>query len=68
MTAAYTLIGQIYGHFTRKQKPLSDEWHVYALEWTEDWARVYVDDRLGVVVDLRFKNAGEDGWFWKAAK
>jgi hypothetical protein len=37
-----------------RRKSYDQEFHTYALEWTEDWLRTYVDTRLHHTLDLRF--------------
>ena len=36
-----------------RRKTYADDFHTYALEWTEDFIRIYVDSRLTKMLDLR---------------
>ncbi|KAJ2915247.1 hypothetical protein MD484_g5163, partial [Candolleomyces efflorescens] len=53
---AQTLNGnpKTYSWWSNKRKSFADDFHTYALEWTEDWLRIYVDSRLHTLLDLRF--------------
>lgn len=43
-----------YSWWTDKRKSFADDFHTYALEWTEKFLRIYVDSRLHTLLDLRF--------------
>ncbi|KAJ2921718.1 hypothetical protein H1R20_g15380, partial [Candolleomyces eurysporus] len=43
-----------YSWWSNKRKSFADDFHTYALEWTENWLRIYVDSRLHTLLDLRF--------------
>ncbi|KAF5378367.1 hypothetical protein D9615_008740 [Tricholomella constricta] len=47
-------VSKTYSWWTDKRKKFSDDFHTYALEWTEDFLRIYVDTRLHTLLDMRF--------------
>lgn len=40
--------------WTEKRTSFASDFHTYALEWTEDFLRIYVDSRLHTLLDMRF--------------
>ncbi|KAF9473865.1 ectomycorrhiza-upregulated GH16 glucan endo-1,3-beta-glucosidase precursor [Pholiota conissans] len=47
-------ISKSYSWWTDKRKSFAADFHTYALEWTPDFIRIYVDTRLHTLLDLRF--------------
>ncbi|KAF8065368.1 concanavalin A-like lectin/glucanase domain-containing protein [Lyophyllum atratum] len=47
-------VSKSYSWWTDKRKKFSEGFHTYALEWTEDFLRIYVDTRLHTLLDMRF--------------
>ena len=45
---------QLFGFISQKQRSFDQDFHVYSLEWTEDWMRFYVDSRLTYTLFLKF--------------
>ncbi|RDB22986.1 Beta-1,3-glucan-binding protein [Hypsizygus marmoreus] len=43
-----------YSWWTEKRRRFNEGFQTYALEWTEDWLRIYVDTRLHTLLDIRF--------------
>ncbi|TFK20537.1 concanavalin A-like lectin/glucanase [Coprinopsis marcescibilis] len=43
-----------YSWWSNKRESFGDKFHTYALEWTPDFLRIYVDSRLQTLLDLRF--------------
>ena len=60
-----SLVARLYGWQARKRAPFAAGFHTYALEWTPDFVRAYVDSRLHAMLDLR---VGAKGGFWAAGK
>ena len=60
-----SLVARLYGWQARKRAPFAAGFHTYALEWTPDFVRAYVDSRLHAMLDLR---VGDKGGFWAAGK
>ncbi|XP_006456469.1 hypothetical protein AGABI2DRAFT_139213 [Agaricus bisporus var. bisporus H97] len=52
-------VWKTYGWWVQRRKSFSDDFHTYALEWTEDFIRIYVDTRLHHTLDLKIKDS-----FW----
>ncbi|KAF9448411.1 glycoside hydrolase family 16 protein [Macrolepiota fuliginosa MF-IS2] len=52
-------VWQTYGWWTQRRTSYGDDFHTFALEWTEDFIRIYVDTRLHHLLDLRIKES-----FW----
>ncbi|KAH9958464.1 glycoside hydrolase family 16 protein [Russula dissimulans] len=47
-------VSKTYGWWSVRRSTYADNFHTYALEWTEDFLRIYVDNRLQHMLDLRF--------------
>ncbi|THH31693.1 hypothetical protein EUX98_g2507 [Antrodiella citrinella] len=43
-----------FGFWTDRRKTYDDGFHLYAMEWTPKFMRIYVDSRLHKLIDLRF--------------
>ncbi|KAF8656014.1 hypothetical protein AX16_002802 [Volvariella volvacea WC 439] len=43
-----------YSWWTDKRKSFSSDFHTYALEWTPNFIRIYVDTRLHTLLDIKF--------------
>ncbi|KXN83003.1 Beta-1,3-glucan-binding protein [Leucoagaricus sp. SymC.cos] len=52
-------VWKTYGWWNERRSSYADDFHTYALEWTEDFIRIYVDTRLHHLLDLRVKQS-----FW----
>jgi hypothetical protein len=50
------------GTVSSLRDPFSDGFHTYALEWTPDWMRVYVDERVRHSVDVSLRRAKDSFW------
>ncbi|KAI0052837.1 glycoside hydrolase family 16 protein [Auriscalpium vulgare] len=47
-------VAKTYGWWTVRRSSYGDAFHTYALEWTDKFLRIYVDNRLQHLLDLRF--------------
>ncbi|KAI0267999.1 concanavalin A-like lectin/glucanase [Russula aff. rugulosa BPL654] len=47
-------VWKTYGWWTVRRSTYADAFHTYSLEWTEDFLRIYVDNRLQHMLNLRF--------------
>lgn len=47
-------VSKTYGWWSMRRSTYADGFHTYSLEWTENFLRVYVDNRLQHMLDLRF--------------
>ncbi|KAI0287161.1 glycoside hydrolase family 16 protein [Russula brevipes] len=47
-------VWKTYGWWTMRRSTYADDFHTYAIEWTEDFIRIYVDNRLQHMLSLRF--------------
>ncbi|KIM48512.1 glycoside hydrolase family 16 protein [Hebeloma cylindrosporum] len=47
-------VSKSYSWWTDKRKSFASGFHTYALEWTPDFLRIYVDTRLHTLLDMRF--------------
>ncbi|KAH9979495.1 glycoside hydrolase family 16 protein [Lactifluus volemus] len=47
-------VSKTFGWWTMRRSTYADSFHTYALEWTQDFLRVYVDNRLQHMLNLRF--------------
>ncbi|TDL23460.1 concanavalin A-like lectin/glucanase [Rickenella mellea] len=47
-------VSKTFGFWFDRRKGYDEEFHTYALEWTSDFVRMYVDSRLNRMYDLRF--------------
>ncbi|KAF8644719.1 hypothetical protein AX16_008308, partial [Volvariella volvacea WC 439] len=48
-----------YGWWTERRGRYDREWHTYGLEWTEDFIRIYVDNKLKHMMEHKIKKS-----FW----
>ena len=53
----------IFGWWQSKRTSFSDDFHVYAVEWTPDWMRFYVDSRLQAMMTLKITGKGGKSFF-----
>ncbi|KAI0368577.1 concanavalin A-like lectin/glucanase [Pilatotrama ljubarskyi] len=53
----------IFGWWSQKQSSYDKEFHTYALEWTPDWMRFYVDTRLQAMMNLKITGKGGKDFF-----
>lgn len=58
-TALLNRSWKTYGWWSQRRTSYADDFHTYALEWTEEFIRIYVDTRLHRLLDLRVKES-----FW----
>ena len=54
---------QLFGFISQKQSSYDQDFHVYALEWTPDWMRLYVDSRLKATMNLKITGHGGKDFF-----
>lgn len=47
-------ISKSYSWWSEKRTSFASGFHTYALEWTQDFLRIYVDTRLHTLLDFRF--------------
>lgn len=60
-----TLQTHLFGWWTSKRQSFADDFHVYALEWTPDWMRFYVDSRLQAMMNVKITGKGGQSFFDK---
>ena len=53
----------IFGWWSQKQSSYDKAFHVYAMEWTPDWMRFYVDSRLQAMINLKITGKGGKDFF-----
>ncbi|KAJ6589374.1 concanavalin A-like lectin/glucanase domain-containing protein [Mycena capillaripes] len=53
-------VAKTYGWWTQRRGRYDDDFHTYALEWNEDFIRMYVDSRLTHMFEMRMKKS-----FWE---
>ncbi len=53
----------ILGWWSQKQSSYDKDFHTYALEWTPDWMRFYVDSRLQAMMNLKITGKGGKDFF-----
>ncbi|EMD36207.1 glycoside hydrolase family 16 protein [Gelatoporia subvermispora B] len=58
-----TLETQIFGWWSQKQKGYDADFHVYAMEWTPNWMRFYVDSRLQAMMNIQITGHGGKSFF-----
>ncbi|KAH6905306.1 concanavalin A-like lectin/glucanase domain-containing protein [Coprinopsis sp. MPI-PUGE-AT-0042] len=61
--ASFNAAYKTYGWWTLRRGSYDQDFHTYALEWDEDFIRIYVDSRLHHMLDLRIKKS-----FWELGK
>ena len=54
-----TVQTQLFGWWWQKQSSYDKAFHTYALEWTPDWMRFYVDTRLEAMINLKLTGKGK---------
>ena len=47
-------VSKTFGFWSDRRKSYADDFHTYAMEWTPNFMRIYVDSRLHHLLDLRF--------------
>ncbi|KAL1942155.1 hypothetical protein VTO73DRAFT_6219 [Trametes versicolor] len=47
-------VSKTFGWWTNRRKTFADGFHTYALEWSPDFIRIYVDSRLTYMLMLKF--------------
>ena len=58
-----TVQTQLFGWWWQKQSSYDKAFHTYALEWTPDWMRFYVDSRLQAMMNLKITGKGGKDFF-----
>ena len=53
----------IFGWWSQKQSGYDQDFHTYAMEWTPDWMRFYVDSRLQAMMNLKITGKGGKDFF-----
>jgi len=53
----------LFGWWEDKRSAFSEEFHTYALEWTDSWMRLYVDSRLQAMMNLKIQGKGGKSFF-----
>ncbi|KAJ7732130.1 glycoside hydrolase family 16 protein [Mycena metata] len=53
-------VGKSYSWWPNKRTSFAEDFHTYAMEWTDEWIRISVDTRLHTLLDLKFNQP-----FWK---
>lgn len=43
-----------YSWWTERRQSFGSQFRTYALEWTDKWLRIYVDNRLHTLLDIKF--------------
>ena len=59
-----TLLNSLYGWVSTKQGNFANDFHVYALEWTDSWMRFYTDSRLQAMINLDISSKNTDSYFF----
>lgn len=59
-----TLLKSLYGWVNTKRGNFADDFHVYAMEWTNDWMRFYMDNRLQAMINLKISSKNTDSYFY----
>ncbi|KAI0646076.1 concanavalin A-like lectin/glucanase [Trametes meyenii] len=57
----------LFGWWSQKQSSYDRAFHTYALEWTPDWIRFYVDTRLQAMMNLKITGKGGKDFFERGA-
>jgi len=47
-------VSHSYSWWTDRRKQFNQDFHTYALEWTDSFLRIYIDTRLHTLLDMRF--------------
>ncbi|KAF7778415.1 CAZyme family GH16 [Agaricus bisporus var. burnettii] len=47
-------VSKSYSWWQERRKSFGSEFRTYALEWTDKWLRIYVDNRLHTLLDIKF--------------
>ena len=58
-----TLQTHLIGWWQEKRYTYAEGFHTYALEWTPDWMRFYVDSRLKAMMNLKITGKGGKDFF-----
>ncbi|KAH8096817.1 concanavalin A-like lectin/glucanase domain-containing protein [Cristinia sonorae] len=53
----------IFGWWSSKRKPYNKDFHTYAMEWTPDWMRFYVDTKLQATINMKITGKGGHDFF-----
>jgi len=58
-----TLQTHIFGWWSQKQSSYDKDFHIYALEWTPDYMRFYVDSRLQAMMNMKITGKHGESFF-----
>ncbi|KAI0070922.1 concanavalin A-like lectin/glucanase, partial [Panus rudis PR-1116 ss-1] len=58
-----TLLTHLFGWWSNKRATYDKSFHTYAFEWTPDWMRFYVDDRLQAMMNVKMTGRGGKSFF-----
>ncbi|OBZ77191.1 Beta-1,3-glucan-binding protein [Grifola frondosa] len=58
-----TLQTHLFGWWSQKQSSYDRAFHIYAVEWTPDWMRFYVDSRLQAMMNIKITGHGGKNFF-----
>lgn len=47
-------VSNSYSWWTERRRSFGSSFRTYALEWTDKWLRIYVDNRLHTLLDIKF--------------
>ncbi|KAG0698422.1 glycoside hydrolase family 16 protein [Suillus ampliporus] len=66
-TTIANLLKSVYGWVSTKRGNFASGFHVYAFEWTGEWMRFYMDDRLQAMINLnKISSKTSDSYFFNA--
>ncbi|OBZ73764.1 Beta-1,3-glucan-binding protein, partial [Grifola frondosa] len=58
-----TLQMHLFGWWSQKQSSYDKALHIYAVEWTPDWMRFYMDSRLQAKINIKIMGHGGKNFF-----
>lgn len=53
----------LFGWWEDKRSAFSEQFHTYALEWTDGWMRLYVDSRLQAMMNIKITGKGGKSFY-----
>lgn len=53
----------LFGWWSNKRATFDSSFHTYSLEWTPDWMRFYVDERLQATMNVKVNGKGGHSFF-----
>ena len=57
-----TIMAKLYGWQSQKRAGYDGAFHTYTLEWTDEWMRVSVDNRINAMIDFNVAGKGKSFW------